>query len=174
MNTKKHLILVGFMGTGKTTVGKKLSKQMEIPWVDLDQWFEEQQKMTIDEYFTTYGEDSFRQKESQLLCKALEPSHSPTVVTTGGGIVLRSINQTQMKEAGWVYQLTASPSEIIRRVKQDPHRPLLKGNPETRVKQLLKEREGMYDFADWMIDTTDRTIDEIVQEILTHWQTNTV
>lgn len=170
MKTKKHLILIGFMGTGKTTVGQQLSKQLEIPWIDLDQLFEQQEKMTIDEYFKRYGEYSFRIKESELLHETLSQTQT-LAVTTGGGIVIKPDNCLEMKQAGWVYQLIASPLEIIRRVKQNTQRPLLKGNLESRVHQLLKEREGMYDFADYVVDTSNRTISEIVQEIITSWQT---
>lgn len=160
------------MGTGKTTVGKELTKKIGIPWLDLDHLFEQQQEMTIDEYFNIYGEDCFRREEAELLHETLRrPSH---IITTGGGIVLRQENRQSMKKNGWVYHLKASPNEIIRRVQKGSHRPLLKDNLEARVKQLLKEREEMYDFADFSVDTTDRTIREVVQEIYTSWQTNTV
>lgn len=167
MVEKRHLILIGFMGTGKTTVGKALAPILELPWVDTDQSLVEQWGFSIAEYFQCYGEASFREAETAKLKELLQST--PSVITTGGGIVLKRENQDLMKKYGWVIHLHADPEEIIRRVRNDLERPLLKGDTRQKVLQLYEERTGKYDFADLTIDTTMRPIEEIVEQIHLFW-----
>lgn len=160
---KKPLILIGFMGTGKTTVGKALADRLKLPLVDTDQEIEKKAGKRISELFQEFGEEGFRDLESQVLRQVL--AGEPGVVTTGGGIVLRSENVRMMKESGWVVALHASEEEILRRLTGNTDRPLLQGNIRQRVSRLLEERRGLYDFAHVQVDTTGLTVAEVVDRI---------
>ncbi|UFJ42951.1 shikimate kinase [Brevibacillus humidisoli] len=159
-----NIILIGFMGTGKTTVGKALAQRLGRPYLDLDQYIVEREQRSIPTIFSEEGETYFRQVEAALLLESLQPGGR--VITTGGGVVLRPDNVAAMKSGGWVIALKASPDEIIRRVSSDSQRPLLAGDAAERVHRLLAERDGMYDFAPLQIDTTGRHVQEIVDEIM--------
>lgn len=165
MYNKKHLILIGMMGTGKTTVGQKLAQKISLPWIDTDSEIEEELGMTIAQYFKEFGEEAFRKKETQILYDLLKGP--TTIITTGGGIVLKSENRKQMVKNGWVIQLRADPEVIIERAKQAAGtRPLLQGNLQEKVNQIIRDRQGMYDFADWSIDTSKLSVDQVVDHIL--------
>lgn len=161
---KTNFVLVGFMGTGKTTVGVRLAQRLGKQHVDLDQSIVEYEKNDIPTIFQQKGEDYFREVESTLLQELLQKED--IVLTTGGGAVLRKGNVASMMEQSMVIALTATPEEIIRRVSQDTNRPLLAGNVRERVTALLEQRKGMYDFAPIQVDTTDRSVEEIVEEII--------
>ncbi|MBH8597455.1 MULTISPECIES: shikimate kinase [unclassified Thermoactinomyces] len=166
---KSHLILIGMMGTGKTTVGRELSKKLKLEWKDTDQELEARFGCTIAEYFARAGEAAFRQEETRLLKMLL--NGSPLLLTTGGGIVLKEENREMMREKGVVVQLFAEPEEIIRRLgRAADERPLLQGELHTKVYTIMKEREGLYDFADLTVDTTGRSVDGVVQEIVSFWE----
>ncbi|MBO8163177.1 MAG: shikimate kinase [Brevibacillus sp.] len=160
-----NVILIGFMGTGKTTVGKALAARLNWPHLDLDQYIAEREKRSIADIFASEGEARFRQIESELLAEVLQSGKQ--VITTGGGVVLRRQNVLAMQAGGLVIALKAAPEEIIRRVSTDQGRPLLAGDVTERVHRLLAERAGMYDFAPLQVDTTGRDIEEIVDEIMT-------
>jgi len=159
-----NLILIGFMGTGKSTVGEALARRLNWPLLDLDQLIREREQRSIPDIFATDGEAYFRSVETKLLQESLQPGRR--VITTGGGVVLRPENVAAMLAGGVVIALKATPEEIIRRVSGDAQRPLLRGNVEQRVHQLLAERAGMYDFAPLQIETTGRPVAEIVDEII--------
>jgi shikimate kinase len=161
---KQNVILVGFMGTGKTTIGKALAEALELPHVDLDEAIVKQEGCTIAQLFQQKGETYFRDVESALLRKLLETGRQ--VLTTGGGAVLRPENVAAMLHAGTVVALTATEEELIRRLEQDDQRPLLAGGVAERVKTLLRERKGAYDFAPIQVDTTGKTVVAIVDEIM--------
>lgn len=163
MELKKHIFLIGMMGTGKTTIGKKLARHIQLPLVDMDHQLESRWGFSISEFFERYGERDFRKAESDLLRELI--TRPASVIITGGGIVIKPENRDLMTKNGWVIQLTAHPDELIRRLANDQSRPLLKGDPSTKIKRLLKEREKLYQFAHLTIDTTERTPDTIVEEI---------
>ncbi|MBA4493274.1 shikimate kinase [Paenactinomyces guangxiensis] len=165
---KKHLIIIGFMGTGKTTAGQQLAAQINLPWVDTDQQIEQKWGFSVAEYFQRYGEASFREQETDVLQQLL--SGPPSLITTGGGIVLKPENRAMMKEQGWVIHLYATPEEIIRRLSANRDRPLLQGDIRQKVRQLFRERDGKYDFADCTINTTSCSPDDVVEKILSFWQ----
>ena len=160
---KKPLILIGFMGTGKTTVGKALAGRLKLSLVDTDQEIERKTGKRISELFQEFGEKGFRDLESRILKQVL--AGEPGVVTTGGGTVLRPENVRLMKESGWVIALHASEEEILRRVSGTSNRPLLQGNIRERISALLEERKGLYDFAHVRVDTTGLTVAEVVDQI---------
>ncbi|MBO8171271.1 MAG: shikimate kinase [Bacillaceae bacterium] len=161
---KRNVILIGFMGTGKTTVGSRLKTRLNWVHIDTDREIEARVGMSIPDIFSEKGEAFFRDKETEVLKDIL--TQEEQIITTGGGIVLRDENARLMKDGGLVVALFATPEEIIRRVKHDKQRPLLSGDVEERVKRLLMEREGKYDFAPLQIDTSDKTVDEIVDIIV--------
>jgi shikimate kinase len=164
---KRPLILIGFMGTGKTTVGKALADRLKLPLVDTDQEIEKKAGKRISELFQEFGEEGFRDLESRVLKEVL--AGKPGIVTTGGGIVLRPENVRVMKESGWVVALHASEEEIVRRLAGNTDRPLLQGNIRQRVSRLLQERSGLYDFAHFQVDTTGLTVAEVVDQITAAW-----
>ncbi|MDF2668766.1 MAG: shikimate kinase [Paenibacillus sp.] len=165
--SRKAVILVGFMGTGKSTVALALAAQLGWRKVDMDTAIEEDQKSSIPDLFTTRGEAYFRQVESDVLRRTVQGSDE-IIVSTGGGAVLAENNRTIMLEAGLVVALTASEQTIVNRVKNDPNRPLLQGNAAAAVPALLEARKHAYDFAHVKIDTTDKSIDEIVAIIVSN------
>lgn len=163
----KSLVLIGFMGTGKTTVGHAIAKKMNIPQLDLDHYIVEKEQKDIPTIFAEKGEEYFRDKETAYLKEVLLDG-VPRVITTGGGVVLRQENRELMIKKGVCVALTAKPETIIHRVKQDQNRPLLQGGVEERVHTLLKEREGLYDFAPIQLATDGKEIHEILEELWFH------
>jgi shikimate kinase len=153
--TKQNIMLVGFMGTGKTTVGRMLAEQTKWNFIDTDQWIEEKAAMSIPEIFSQYGETRFRDLETSALQHVL--TYSQQIITTGGGAVIRESNRQLMAESGVVIALQARIETIAKRVRQDVKRPLLQGNVEEKINTLLEQRKGMYDFAHVQIETDERT-----------------
>ncbi len=161
---KKNIILTGFMGTGKTTVGKRLAELSGWKHIDTDALIEEQLGQTIPDIFSTKGESFFREQESRILHHLL--AEEEQIITTGGGIVLRPENVELMLKGGLVVALTASPEAVVERVRHDGQRPLLAGDdPEKKVRELLQQRSGKYDFAHLTIDTSHLSVDEICRLI---------
>ncbi|WP_018132417.1 shikimate kinase [Effusibacillus pohliae] len=162
-----NIYVIGFMGTGKTTVGQALASRIGWAWIDMDQELEKREGRSIADMFAENGEDYFRKRESELL-EELAGCHR-LLVTTGGGIVLRPVNRERMRQTGCVISLTADKQAIKNRVSQQAGRPLLTGGElDQRIDRLLQERNGLYNDADIVIDTTDRDVAEIVREILWH------
>jgi len=160
----ENIILIGFMGTGKTTVGKSLAVAYPFwTFVDLDQQIEKEAGKPIPDLFRENGEPYFREVESRVLRDTLQKNGQ--IIATGGGIVLRPQNVEMMLAGGVVVALRADEEEIIRRVARSTNRPLLEGDPAARVRTLMEQRAGKYDFAPVQIDTTGKTVAAIVQEI---------
>jgi shikimate kinase len=160
----RNIVLVGFMGAGKTTVGKVLAKQMNWTFVDTDAAIEQEQGVTVARLFETRGELQFRRIETDTLKRVLSSGHQ--VIATGGGAVLAQENCEAMLQDGFVVALTADFATIIRRVGGDQARPLLQGDLNERVSSLLEKRKTAYDFADMKIDTSKRTIEQVVEVVL--------
>lgn len=158
-----NLVLVGFMGTGKTTVGAALAASLGMKHKDLDDAIVENEGRTIPEIFTDQGEAYFRDVETRYLTEILEDG--PQVVTTGGGAVLRQQNVEIMLAKGIVIALHATEEELIKRLESDTGRPLLAGGVAERVRTLMAQRAGAYDFAPIQIDTTGKSLVDIVTEI---------
>lgn len=159
------IVLVGFMGTGKSTVARLLAGRLGIGRVDLDEEIEREAGCTIAELFDTKGEAHFRDLESNVLARLMAEDR-PLVLATGGGAVLREANREAMLRSGFVAALTALPERIIERVSGDGARPLLRGDVGERVRRLMAERKHAYDFAHIKIDTTDLKPDEVADRIL--------
>ena len=166
MDTQSDSIyLIGFMGTGKSMVGAKLSEKLNATLVEMDQVIVEQQDMEISDIFDEYGEKYFRRLETDLLEELKEKSN--LVVSTGGGIVLREKNVEIMRESGLVVYLTAKPEVIYERVKDNKDRPLLNDNMSVEyIEEMLRDRKELYrDAAHIKVSTNGKSIDEIVEEI---------
>ncbi|EEM15267.1 MULTISPECIES: shikimate kinase [Bacillus] len=159
----KSIYITGFMGAGKTTIGRMLSEQLHIPVVDTDQKIEEKQRKEIRAIFAEEGENAFRQYESEMLRSLLT---SNVIITTGGGIVERAENRQWMKENGTVVYLYCDPYVIAERLREDTTRPLFqKENIEAFVEKF-ENRRAYYEEADIYIDTTNKSVEEIMGELL--------
>jgi shikimate kinase len=156
----RNVVLVGFMGTGKTTVGEKLAEALGWTFEDSDRAVVERAGMTISELFERQGEAAFRKLETEVLRDLLAGTYR--VVSTGGGAVLKEENRSLMLEGGLVAALKAEESTIVERVRGDANRPLLQGDVEERVRTLMEARRYAYDFAPLQIDTDHLTVDQIV------------
>ncbi len=162
-----NIVLTGFMGTGKSTVGRLLSRRLGLKFVDIDELIEAEAGMTISEIFGTKGEAAFREMESVMVKRlAAGEFGDGLVVSTGGGVVMRSENREVLKWWGTLVCLNASVDEILRRVGERTDRPLL-ARPDRRdaITSLLKERKGAYRDCDIEIDTTGKSIDDVAASI---------
>ena len=162
----KNIVLVGFMGTGKTAVGRRLAKRLDLPFVDLDENIARSAGRSIPEIFVEEGEPAFRKRESEAV-QAIATG-TGQVVAAGGGGMLNEANVQALKRTGFLICLTARPEVILKRaLKSLPSRPLLNGpDPEARIEEMLKQRAASYAKADVTIDTSDRSVQEIVEEIV--------
>jgi len=160
-----NIYLVGFMGTGKTAVGKALARKKKLQFVDLDELIELKEKKSISDIFAKAGEPYFRKAEKRVLKEVSK--ENKFVVACGGGIVLDKDNIKIMKETGIMVCLTASPQVILERTSAYTHRPLLNvKDPGKRIGLLLKMRAPYYAQADKTIDTSKISINEVVDQIL--------
>jgi shikimate kinase len=161
----KNITLVGFMGTGKTTVGKLLAKRLGYRFVDSDDEIESEQGVSITHIFSELGEAHFRDLETDML-KRLSKREG-LVISAGGGAVIRAENVENLKKGGPVVCLAATPEEIYERVKHSTHRPLLKvDDPLGRIRELLDLRRKFYSRADFTVDTGGLGPEEVVGRIL--------
>jgi shikimate kinase len=159
-------VIIGFMGTGKTTVGRLLAERLGRRFVDLDEAISAQAGRSIADIFRSGGEGAFRQLEQEALRRAL--AQPDTVLATGGGAACREPNLTMMLAAGTVVALSAPPEEVLRRTGRDSGRPLLDGaaDPLEAARDLLQQREPFYARANVRVDTVDRRPEEVVTEVL--------
>ncbi|MBA2878990.1 shikimate kinase [Anoxybacillus kamchatkensis] len=159
----RAIYLTGFMGAGKTTIGQRLGEVLQLPVIDTDAYIEQQVGKTITEIFEEEGEEAFRTYERETL-KKLPTEH--VIITTGGGIVIQEENRQFMREHGIVIYLHCELHELFRRLADDTTRPLLMENKQKQIKQLFEQRIPWYREAHMTIDTTNRTIDDIVENIV--------
>lgn len=162
------IILVGFMGSGKTTIGTLLAEKLAVSLVDLDELFEQKYATTITQYFKKYGESHFRQAETKLLQEQLTVSKAQ-VISTGGGIILNQRNRTLLKNGGNVIFLEASIAELYQRVIHDEKnvRPLARQKTVAEFSELYQTRKAFYqEVATFQIETTNKSPQQIVTEIL--------
>jgi shikimate kinase len=160
----KNIVLTGFMGVGKTSVGTRLAADLGYAFVDVDTLIELDQKMSISSIFARIGEPHFRAVEERIVREVME--RESQVVSTGGGAVILESNRQAFKRSGFVICLTARPEVIFERIKHEQHRPLLKtADPEARIRELLESRARLYAQADATIDTSDKSVDAVITEI---------
>ena len=159
-----NLILIGFMGTGKTSTGEVLAEKINASFVDLDLLIEEEAGMTIPDIFSREGEAGFRDRETQALSAVL--SNKGQVIATGGGAVLSNKNRRMMQNNGFIILLEASVKVIIQRV-ESSDRPLLQvPDPESRIRQLLQERKEAYSCAHYRVETSGLTPQQVAETII--------
>lgn len=162
---KQNISLIGFMGTGKTTVSRELSRAMRVPEIDMDAYIVNKTKMSIPEIFDQYGEEYFRDIETE--CVKEIQQQGGRIVSCGGGAVLREKNVEYMKENGVIVLLTAQPQTILERVKDSTDRPILNGNMNLEfITQLMNKRKDRYlEVADIVIETDRKNVLEICKEV---------
>lgn len=161
-----NIVLVGFMGTGKSSVGREVARLLGYGFVDTDDLIVRNTGRKIPEIFETDGESGFRQLETGVL-KDLSNAYRQ-VVSTGGGIVLSEENRNLVNRLGFVVWLTASEEETLRRVARSDDRPLINcDDPSARLQRLMKDRNPLYDgVADLSIDSTELSISEVAYGVV--------
>ncbi len=164
-----HLVLVGLMGAGKTTVGYQCAKRLGRPFVDTDDLVQTAAGMTVAELFAVSGEGRFRAMEREAVADACA-SPTPAVIACGGGAVLHADNRKRLQSCGFVVWLQAPPEVLADRVgagMQRAERPLLAGGPASTLERLGAVRAGAYEaVADAVVDTEGRSVDEVVGAVL--------
>lgn len=161
----RNIILVGFMGSGKTTIAIELSHRLKMSYVSTDDLIEKKEKATINEIFTKKGEDFFRNVESEVIKQACAMDN--VIIDTGGGVVLKEENWANMKEGGIIICLTADEETIMARTKKYKHRPLLNvEDPKQKIRSLMLRRTPFYAKADYCVDTGKMTVNQVVDEIV--------
>lgn len=168
-----NIVLIGYRATGKTTVARLLSEKLGWPWVDLDVEIERRAGKPIVDIFAQDGESVFRDWESQVVADYC--TRDGWIIAAGGGAVLRAENRQAMRAGGKVFWLTARPETIHRRMTTDPTTGARRPNLTTRggleeIVELLAKREPIYrETADWVIDTEDKSPEQVAEEILNLW-----
>jgi len=163
---KSSIALIGFMGVGKTAVGKILAKKLSRKFVELDYLIEQKAGKPVLEIFQQDGELAFRKLEIEVTKKVAENKNQ--VIACGGGLVLNKINIDRLKKDSVIVYLTASPRVILKRLSDGDERPLLKvTNPALTIQELLRFRKPFYErAADVTIDTSGMNIDSVVEQII--------
>lgn len=160
-----NLALIGFMGTGKSSVGRMVAAQLHFDFIDTDELIEARTGKTVGEIFAQAGEAVFRQLERDLVEELSRRRR--TVFSTGGGLAANEENLSKLKETSLVVCLWATPETIWERVRHQTHRPLLRDpDPLGKIRRLLAEREPYYRQADVLVNTEMRSTKEVVQQVL--------
>lgn len=161
---KQNIILIGFMGTGKTVTGRALAERTGMELVDMDLIIEKRAGSPISDIFATDGEAAFRAMERQLVQELSK--RSGLIVSTGGGIVLNPDNLADFEKTGLVICLTASPETIFQRLEKDTTRPLLSGDKKKQIAALLEKRQPLYTAIVHQINSDDLGPEERAAAIL--------
>ena len=164
----RTLVLIGFMGSGKSTIGRKLHEQLGYQLIDTDALIEERQGKTISKIFADQGEAAFRDMETALLEELVAHPPANRIVSTGGGIILREENRKLLQQLGFVVWLKAPAAEILERTKRNNDRPLLQTeDPEAAIKAMMSERGPLYtETAHLELDTGNLDVEEACAGIL--------
>lgn len=165
MIASRSIVLIGFMGTGKSSVGRRLAQVTGWPRFDTDQMIATALGMSITKIFSRLGEEQFREEESRALQKIDAATRS--IIVTGGGVVLRPENVARLHELGTIVRLTANLPTLLERLARRADRPLLQtANPAGTVEALVRQREPLYEqAADITVDTTGCNHDEVARTI---------
>ena len=163
---KRNIYLVGLPGSGKTTIGRALSKRLGMCFVDSDREIEEKTGVSIPTIFEIEGQDGFRRRESQVIAECAEISDC--VMATGGGAVLREENRAVLRANGWVVYLDVSPDVLAERTRIDRNRPLLQvANPLQKLQELFEQRDPLYrEVAHIVIDGSNLSPHTVMQRII--------
>jgi len=159
-----NLVLIGFMGTGKTSVGRLLAEQLRFEFLDTDELIQSRTGRTINDIFAQDGEPAFRELERQVVDELA--TRQQTVISTGGGLPTQPENLTKLKQHALVVCLWTAPEKIWERVKNQSHRPLLHAaDPQQKIRDLLAARAPFYRQADVLVNTDQRSAREVAQQI---------
>ena len=161
-----HIILIGYMGCGKSSVGKRLSYVLKQPYLDTDKMIETKERKTINEIFAQQGEQAFRDMETACV-RSLFSNQQDYVIAVGGGLPMREENRMLLRKLGKVVYLRAKPDTIYERLKGDDTRPLLRGdNPRQKIEEMIAVRGPVYEeTAHIRIDVDGKSFEQIMDEI---------
>jgi shikimate kinase len=163
-----NIVLTGFMGTGKTAVGREVARRLGWRFIDTDRLVEEAAGMSVAEIFARDGEASFRARERQAIAEACAVQDA--VVATGGGALADPVNRERLRAAGTIVCLDADVETVLGRIGDDTTRPLLRsgahGDVRARVRALMAEREPVYATADHRVDTSGRSVAAVADAVL--------
>ena len=161
----RSIVLVGLMGAGKSTVGRRLAQKLGLPFYDADHEIEAAAGMTIPEIFSIYGEDYFRDGERRVIARLLQDG--PMVLATGGGAFMSQETRGRIAQAGISIWLRADIDVLMRRVRKRSNRPLLRNpDPEGTMRRLIELRHPVYALADFTVDSHEAPHDKVVAEII--------
>ncbi len=161
---RKNLVLTGFMGAGKSTVGRRLAEKLKLRYVDTDAEIERRAKMSIPEIFEKHGEAYFRELERRVVEEVSELEGC--VIVTGGGVVLNRENILNLRKKGIIVYLHAEPEVVYERLRGDSSRPLLRvENPLKRIRELMRERAPRYAEHDCSVDTSGLSVEQVVEKV---------
>jgi shikimate kinase len=165
MKNHDNIFLIGPMGAGKSTIGRRLARKLKLKFLDSDQAIENRTGARIALIFEIEGEEGFRKRESEIIEELT--NQSGVVLATGGGVVLNPVNRQKLAERGVVVYLRAGLGQLLKRTARDTKRPLLNTeNPRERIKELLNTRTPLYEeIADLIVDTDKQPVTQIVEEI---------
>ncbi len=160
-----NIVLTGFMGTGKTAVGRHLAAELHANFVDVDRTITEKAGRSIKDIFSHEGEAAFRKHETDVIQEL--SVQDKTVIATGGGALMDPANRDNLSRRGILVCLTARMGTLLERLQDDPTRPLLAGeNLEQKIERLMNERQAVYDLCPVQVDTDGKTIAQVVEEII--------
>ncbi len=161
----RSIVLIGLMGAGKTTVGRRLAQRLELPFVDADHEIEQAAGKSIEDIFAEDGEDFFRRGEERVIARLLE--NGPQVLATGGGAWMNENTRRRVRERGIAVWLKADLDVLMERVSRRPGRPLLKApDPRAVMRKLMEERYPVYAEADITVESRNRPHHVMVSEII--------
>ncbi|WP_061931531.1 shikimate kinase [Aureimonas sp. AU22] len=162
---RRPVVLVGLMGAGKTTVGRKLAQMLDLPFVDTDHEIEDASRMTISDLFASYGEAEFRALEARVVARLLDDG--PRVIATGGGAYMNEGTRKLLAERSVTVWLKAELDVLMERVSKKPTRPLLQTpDPRATLKALMDQRYPVYALADLHVQTRNVRREAVAREIL--------
>ena len=162
----KNIVLIGFMGTGKSSCGKALANRLGCAFIDLDKYIEGKERMSVPEIFAAKGETYFREKEREAVREVSQ--RKGVVIATGGGTIKDGENFALLKERGVIVCLTADVDTILARTARRGERPMLDGQENRRkgIEELLASRQGMYARADFSVDTSVLSPMQVTEEVI--------
>ncbi len=160
-----NIVLLGFMGTGKTVVGKLLAKKLGMRYIDIDTEIEKEEKLTISRIFSRLGEGHFRSLEKKKVSEISQGENQ--IISAGGGVVLNLENIRNLERDGVLFCLEARPDIIFERTCRHSHRPLLEtADPQKAIEALLRKRKEYYQKVKNRIDTSDLTPEEVAEKVI--------
>ena len=165
---ERNLVLIGFMGSGKTSIGVRLSYRLKLTVEDTDKLIERRENKKINDIFAQEGEASFRRKETELLRELAEKRQVLRIYSVGGGTPVDPKNRPLLKQLGTVIWLRVRPETVYERLKHDSTRPLLQcEDPQSRIRELMEARREAYEAcADIVVDVDDMDMEDILETIL--------